>query len=44
MVLAGIPLSQREIRSLLISQLRLQPEDVLWNIGAGTGTIASVLE
>ncbi|MDM9380972.1 precorrin-6Y C5,15-methyltransferase subunit CbiT [Chlorogloeopsis sp. ULAP01] len=37
--LPGIPLSQREIRLLLIAQLRLQPDTVLWDIGAGTGTI-----
>jgi cobalt-precorrin-6B (C15)-methyltransferase len=37
--LPGIPLSQRELRLLLISQLRLQPDSVLWDIGAGTGTI-----
>ncbi|MCP6760578.1 MAG: precorrin-6Y C5,15-methyltransferase subunit CbiT [Fischerella sp. CENA71] len=37
--LPGIPLSQREIRLLLIAQLRLLPNTVLWDIGAGTGTI-----
>jgi precorrin-6Y C5,15-methyltransferase (decarboxylating)/cobalt-precorrin-6B (C15)-methyltransferase len=37
--LPGIPLTQREIRLLLISQLRLEPDSVLWDIGAGTGTI-----
>ncbi len=37
--LPGIPMSQREIRLLLISQLRLKAESVLWDIGAGTGTI-----
>ncbi|MBN3946498.1 MAG: precorrin-6Y C5,15-methyltransferase subunit CbiT [Nostoc sp.] len=37
--LPGIPLSQREVRLLLISQLRLEPNSVLWDIGAGTGTI-----
>ncbi|MEC4817040.1 MAG: precorrin-6Y C5,15-methyltransferase subunit CbiT [Scytonema sp. PMC 1069.18] len=37
--LPGIPLSKREIRLLLISQLRLKPNTVLWDIGAGTGTI-----
>ncbi|MER3587362.1 MAG: precorrin-6Y C5,15-methyltransferase (decarboxylating) subunit CbiT, partial [Mastigocladus sp. ERB_26_1] len=30
---------QREIRLLLIAQLRLLPNTVLWDIGAGTGTI-----
>jgi cobalt-precorrin-6B (C15)-methyltransferase len=37
--LPGIPLSQREIRLLLIAQLRLQPDTILLDIGAGTGTI-----
>lgn len=37
--LPGIPLSQREIRLLLIAQLRMMPNSVLWDIGAGTGTI-----
>jgi cobalt-precorrin-6B (C15)-methyltransferase len=37
--LPGIPLSKREIRLLLIAQLRLSPDTVLWDIGAGTGTI-----
>ncbi len=37
--LPGIPLSKREIRLLLIAQLRLKPDSVLLDIGAGTGTI-----
>ncbi len=37
--LPGIPLSQREVRLLLISALRLQADSLLWDIGAGTGTI-----
>ena len=37
--LSGIPLSKREIRLLLISALRLKADSVIWDIGAGTGTI-----
>ena len=37
--LPGIPLSKREVRVLLISALRMKPNSVLWDIGAGTGTI-----
>jgi precorrin-6Y C5,15-methyltransferase (decarboxylating) CbiT subunit len=37
--LPGIPLSQREVRLLLLAQLRLKPDSILWDIGAGTGTI-----
>ena len=37
--LPGIPLSKREVRLLLISALRLKQDSVVWDIGAGTGTI-----
>ena len=33
----GIPLSSREVRVLLLSQLRLPERGCLWDIGAGTG-------
>lgn len=33
-------MSQREVRLLLLGYLRLRPDAVLWDIGAGTGTIA----
>ncbi len=32
-------MSQREVRLLLLSHLRLKSDSVLWDIGAGTGTI-----
>jgi cobalt-precorrin-6B (C15)-methyltransferase len=35
----GIPLSKREVRLLLISALRFNANSILWDIGAGTGTI-----
>ena len=38
--LPGIPLSKKEVRLLLISSLRMKSDSVLWDIGAGTGTIA----
>ncbi len=37
--LPGIPMSKREVRLLLISYLRLQADSIVWDIGAGTGTI-----
>ncbi|MBX2862979.1 MAG: precorrin-6Y C5,15-methyltransferase subunit CbiT [Leptolyngbyaceae cyanobacterium MAG.088] len=37
--LPGIPMSQREVRLVLLSVLRLGPQAVLWDVGAGTGTI-----
>jgi cobalt-precorrin-6B (C15)-methyltransferase len=38
--LPGIPLTKREVRVLMIAALRLNSDGVLWDIGAGTGTIA----
>ncbi|MBE9064812.1 precorrin-6Y C5,15-methyltransferase subunit CbiT [cf. Phormidesmis sp. LEGE 11477] len=38
--LPGIPLTKREVRLLVIGYLRLKPDAYLWDIGAGTGTIA----
>lgn len=38
--LPGIPLTKREVRLLLLGYMRLRPESVLWDIGAGTGTVA----
>ncbi len=37
--LPGIPMSKREVRMLIISALRMESSYVLWDIGAGTGTI-----
>jgi cobalt-precorrin-6B (C15)-methyltransferase len=38
--LPGIPMSKREVRILLLGYLRLKVNSVLWDIGAGTGTIS----
>lgn len=37
--LPGIPLSKREVRLLIIAALQLRAESLIWDIGAGTGTI-----
>lgn len=37
--LPGIPLSKREVRLMIISLLRLKADSVVWDIGAGTGTV-----
>lgn len=37
--LPGIPFTKREIRLLLISALKMKSDSVLWDIGAGSGTI-----
>ncbi|PSB28028.1 precorrin-6Y C5,15-methyltransferase subunit CbiT [Stenomitos frigidus] len=38
--LPGIPMSPREVRLLILSSLRLKDDSILWDIGAGTGTIS----
>ncbi len=38
--LPGIPLTKREVRLLVMGYLRLKPNAQLWDIGAGTGTVA----
>ncbi len=38
--LPGIPMTKRETRLSILSMLRLAANSVLWDIGAGTGTIA----
>lgn len=37
--LPGIPLSKKEVRLLIISALQLRGDSLIWDIGAGTGTI-----
>ena len=38
--LPGIPLTKKEVRLLVMGYLRLKPDANLWDIGAGTGTVA----
>ncbi|AFZ46576.1 precorrin-6Y C5,15-methyltransferase (decarboxylating), CbiT subunit [Cyanobacterium stanieri PCC 7202] len=38
--LPGIPLTKREVRLLILSALRLEDNSVIWDIGAGTGTVS----
>lgn len=38
--LPGIPISKREVRLLIVGALRLTPTARLWDLGAGTGSIA----
>jgi cobalt-precorrin-6B (C15)-methyltransferase len=37
--LPGIPLSKKEVRLLILSALKLKEKSIVWDIGAGTGTI-----
>lgn len=38
--LPGIPLTKRDVRLLVMGYLRLKADAHLWDIGAGTGTVA----
>lgn len=37
--LPGIPMTKCEVRLLILGHLRMRSHDLLWDIGAGTGTI-----
>lgn len=36
----GIPMTHEEVRAVIIAKLRLTPETVLWDVGAGTGSVS----
>lgn len=38
--LPGIPMTKREVRLLILAALRLKKDSLVWDIGAGTGTIS----
>lgn len=38
--LDGIPLTKKEVRLLILSSLKLEENSVIWDIGAGTGTVS----
>lgn len=36
----GVPMTKRFVRSAILSALSMQPGDVFWDIGAGTGSVS----
>ena len=36
----GIPMTREEVRTLVLDKMELRPDSVVWDIGAGTGSIA----
>lgn len=36
----SVPMTKQAVRSVVLSTLNIQPDDVVWDIGAGTGSVA----
>lgn len=39
-VRGAVPMTKSEVRSVILSKLRIRDNDVLWDIGAGTGSVS----
>lgn len=36
----GVPMTKQEVRAAALAKLAVRPEDVLWDVGAGTGSVS----
>lgn len=39
-VRSGVPMTKREVRALALAELRLSTDAVVWDVGAGTGSVS----
>ncbi len=37
---AGVPMTHEEVRAVITAKLRLTPESIVWDLGAGTGSVS----
>jgi precorrin-6Y C5,15-methyltransferase (decarboxylating) len=43
LVLGGVPFTKEEVRAVSLARLRLEPEAVVWDVGAGTGAMSCAM-
>ena len=36
----SIPMTKQDVRASILSHMRVQPDDVVWDVGAGTGSVS----
>ena len=36
----NVPMTKREVRANILAKLAVQPEDIIWDVGAGTGSVS----
>jgi precorrin-6Y C5,15-methyltransferase (decarboxylating) len=43
LVLGGVPFTKEEVRAVSLARLRLEPDSVVWDVGAGTGAMSCAM-
>lgn len=39
----NVPMTKREVRANILAKLAVQPQDIVWDVGAGTGSVSAEL-
>ena len=39
-VRGNVPMTKRDVRAAILAHMQIQPEDILWDVGAGTGSVS----